>query len=165
LVPYDRNLCLDWCACHLLCYALVRIKLISLGAYENFGMLEWLLCLLHFYAFTHMHCCTSYRYASWNMWRMWRWSQTRRWCLVDPSQRWKNWKVLGREVLAKQVSSDKPWLESDLRQAPEHYKTPYFSKKILYMCYMYCCITYRSWVKTLLHRYHSLSKYMNLNPM
>jgi hypothetical protein len=52
-----------------------------------------------------------------------------------------------------------------LRQAPKHYKTPYFSKQILYMCYMYCCITYRSWVKPLLHWYHSLSRYMNLNPM
>jgi hypothetical protein len=39
----------------------------------------------------------------------------------------------------------------DPRQAPEHYKTPYFSNQILYTCYVYCCITYKSWVKTLLH--------------
>jgi hypothetical protein len=40
-------------------------------------------------------------------------------------------------------------------------RLPTFQLQILYMCYMYCCITYRSWVKTLLHQYHSLSRYMN----
>jgi hypothetical protein len=64
-------------------------------------------------------------------------------------------------MLAKRVSSDKHWLESDSRQAPEHYKTPYFSKQILYMCYMYCCITYKSWLETLAALYHSLSRDMN----
>jgi hypothetical protein len=42
-----------------------------LGAYVNFGMLAWFLCLLHFDVFIHMHCCTSFRYASWSTWRTW----------------------------------------------------------------------------------------------
>jgi hypothetical protein len=83
------NLCLDWCECRLLCYALVRIKLTTLGAYVNFGMLAWLLCVLHLCAFIHMHCCTSFRYASWNTWRTWC-GANQKMVLVDLSRRWKD---------------------------------------------------------------------------
>jgi hypothetical protein len=61
-------------------------------------------------------------------------------------------------MLAKRGSSNKHWLVLDPRQAPEYYKTPYFSKQIIYMCYMYCCIMYRSWLETLAALYHSLSR-------
>jgi hypothetical protein len=83
------DLCLDWCAFYLLCYALVRIKLLALGAYVNFGVLVWLLCLLHFYAFIHMHCCSSFRYARCTMWRTWC-GANQKMVLVDLSRRWKD---------------------------------------------------------------------------
>jgi hypothetical protein len=34
--------------------------------------------------------CILSRYARCRMWRMWCWSQTQRWCLVDPFRRWKD---------------------------------------------------------------------------
>jgi hypothetical protein len=48
-----------------------------------------------------------------------------------------------------------------LRQAPEHYKPPYF-KAINYICYI-CIVALsgRSWLEPLAALYHSLSRYMN----
>jgi hypothetical protein len=83
------DLFLDWCASPLLYYVLMRIKLISSRVYVNFGMLAWLLCLLHFYAFIHMHCCTSLRYARCTTWRTWC-GANQKMVLVDRSRRWKD---------------------------------------------------------------------------
>jgi hypothetical protein len=97
---------LDWCACRLLCYALMRIKLISSRCLCELWYACMITCLLHFHAFTHMHCCTPYRYASWNVWRMWCWSQTWRWCWwIHPEDR-RIGQVLDWKMLAKRVLSD-----------------------------------------------------------
>ena len=67
LMPCNLLRLVSWLMClQSSLYALIRIKLINSRVYVNFGMLAWLLYLLHFYAFMHMHCCTLFRYVSWS---------------------------------------------------------------------------------------------------
>jgi hypothetical protein len=155
-------LCLDWCACRLLCYGLVRIKLISSRCLWEL----WYACMIAL--FITLLCIHTYvllhllRYARYNAWRMWCWSKTRRRCLVDPSRRWKNPQVhTWSGDVRKMVQANLTELSRIPDKPRSIIRLPTFQWQILYMCYMYCCITYRSWVKTLLHQYHSLSRYMN----
>jgi hypothetical protein len=51
---------------------------------------------------------------------------TRRWCWWIHPEDGRTGQVPEWGMLAKRVLSDKLWLESDPRQAPEHYKPPNF---------------------------------------
>jgi hypothetical protein len=129
----------------------MRIKLISSRCLCELWMLAWLLCLLHFYVFIHMHCCTSFRYASWNTWRTWCRAKPEDgvWWIHPEDGRIR--KVLEWEMLAKQVSSDKHWLESDPKQAPKHYKPPTFKAiNYIYVVTIVALVVGVGW-KPLLH--------------
>jgi hypothetical protein len=155
LVPCNLMRLISWLMCLLssmLCLGVVKLInsrcLCELWYACMITLFIALLCI-HTYALLHI-----LRYARCNTWRIWHWSQTQIWCLVDPSRRWKDRSPSGFHL----TNSNLSWILGKPRSI---IRLSTFQLQILYMCYMYCCITYRSWVKTLLHQYHSLSRYMN----
>jgi hypothetical protein len=119
--------------------------------------------LSHFHAFIHPHCRISFRYARY---------MRSTWCgtkpeddVGGPSWRWKDWTRARIGDVGKTAQLTNLTRCQILGKPQSIISLPLLLNTIEYICYIYCCIKCRSWVKPLLHIYHSLCSKYTWNPM